>query len=112
MSANQSYSYSGMSSELLAKVGAQIGDKISVGVRKGGVEEQVDGILMPRIHSGEEDCLVVGLRTGYNIGIRPQNVTSINVTGKGAEPHFHGRHSQQRIGLRKFDTEHWWYDRQ
>ena len=102
MSADQSYSYSGMSGELLAKAGAQIGDKISVGVRKRGVEEQVDGILMPRIHSGEEDYLVVKLRTGYNIGIRIKNVTSINVIGKGAEPHFtRPPLPHQRIGLPK-----------
>ena len=36
MSADQSHSYSGMSGELLAKAGAQIGDKIRVGVRKRG----------------------------------------------------------------------------
>ena len=87
MSGDQAYSYSGKSGELLAKAGAQIGDKIHVDVRRDGTEEHIDGILLPRIHGGEED-LVVKLRTGYNIGIMTQHVTSISVSGRGTEPHF------------------------
>jgi len=87
MSGDQNYGYSGKTRELLAKAGAQIGDKIRVQVRKDGIEEHIDGILLPRIHTGEED-LVVKLRTGYNIGIMIHNVTSISVVGKGTEPHF------------------------
>jgi glutamyl-tRNA(Gln) amidotransferase subunit D len=102
MSEDQIYGYSGTSRNLLTKVGAQIGDKISIRVRKGEFEEQVDGILMPRIHAGEEDYLVVKLRTGYNIGIQTRNVTSINVIGKGVEPHFtRPPLPTQRIGLPK-----------
>jgi len=102
MSEDQSYKFSNISRGLLTKAGAQIGDKISIRVRKGETEEQVDGILMPRIHTGEEDYLVVKLRTGYNIGIQAASVISINVIGKGAEPHFtRPPLPTQRIGLPK-----------
>jgi len=100
MSANQTYS--GKSHTLLSSVGANIGDKISIGVRKGEIEEHVEGILMPRIHTGEEDYIVVKLRTGYNIGIQASNVVSIDVMGKGKEPHFtRSSLPAQRIGLPK-----------
>jgi len=88
MSGDQSFHYSGKSQDFLAKAGAQIGDRIRVSVRKGEIEEQIEGILLPRIHSGEDNYIVVKLRTGYNIGIMIENVTSVNVSGKGAEPHF------------------------
>ena len=102
MSEDQLYGYSGMSHDLLSKAQARIGDKISIRVRKGGLEEQVDGLLMPRIHTGDEDYLVVKLRTGYNIGIQVHNVASISVIGKGAEPHFtRAPLPHQRIGLPK-----------
>jgi glutamyl-tRNA(Gln) amidotransferase subunit D len=100
MSEDQLYGYSGMSRDLLSKAQAQIGDKISILVKRGGSEEQVDGILMPRTHSGEGDYLVVKLRTGYNVGIQLQSVSSLNVAGKGAEPHFtRPPLPHQRIGL-------------
>jgi len=99
---DQLYGYSGTTRELLTKSRAQIGDRISIRVRKGVLEEQVDGILMPRIHAGEEGYVVVKLRTGYNIGIQVQKVTSINVSGKGTEPHFtRPPMPHQRIGLPK-----------
>ena len=102
MPGDQAYMYSGAARDLLTKAGAEIGDKISIRLRRGELEEQVDGILMPRIHTGQEDYLVVKLRTGYNIGIQTRNLTSIKVVGKGAEPHF-TRPSlpTQRIGLPK-----------
>jgi len=100
MSGDQSFHYSGISQDFLAKAGAQIGDKLRIKVRKGEIEEEIEGILLPRIHSGEDNYIVVKLRTGYNIGIMIQNVTSINVSGKGAEPHFtRPPLPQQLIGL-------------
>lgn len=103
MSADRLYGYSGTTRDLLSKAQAQIGDKISVRVRKGVFEEQVEGLLMPRIHThGEEDYLVVKLRTGYNIGIQVHHVALINVIGKGTEPHFtRAPLPHQRIGLPK-----------
>jgi glutamyl-tRNA(Gln) amidotransferase subunit D len=85
---DQLYGYSGKSRDLLTKAGARVGDRIRIQVRKGGVDESVDGILMPRIHAGEEDYLVVKLRTGYNIGIQIGSIITVSVIGKGAEPRF------------------------
>ena len=101
MSEDQTYKFSNTVRDLLTKAGAQIGDRISIRVRKGELEELIDGILMPRIHTGE-DYLVVKLRTGYNIGIQASTVTSIKVTGKGVEPHFtRPPPPTQRVGLPK-----------
>jgi len=85
---DQLYGYSGMSRDLLTKAGARVGDRISVQLRKGGADESVDGILMPRIHTGEENYIVIKLRTGYNIGIELGSIIAVNVKGEGAEPHF------------------------
>jgi len=101
-SEDQLYGYSGSSRDLLTNSGARIGDRISIRVRKGGAEESVDGILMPRIHTGEENYIVVKLRTGYNVGIQIDNVVTISVSGKGAEPHFtRPPLPDQRVGLPK-----------
>jgi glutamyl-tRNA(Gln) amidotransferase subunit D len=85
---DQLYGYSGRSRELLIKAGARIGDKLSLLVKRSGAEEVVDGVLMPRIHTGEEGYLVVKLKTGYNIGIQIDRIASVSVSGRGAEPHF------------------------
>lgn len=64
------------------------------------MEEIVDGILMPRIHTGEEGYLVIKLKTGYNVGIQTERVSSISVSGTGAEPHFTRPPTpKQRTGL-------------
>lgn len=83
------YGYHGKSYDILTKAHARIGDKICVRAKKDGQEETVEGFLMPRIQTGlEDDCVVIKLRTGYNVGVQIDNETEIGVTGKGAEPHF------------------------
>lgn len=49
----------------LKGAGANVGDRISVG-SDGKAHE---GLLMPRIESGDADCIVLKLDSGYNIGI-------------------------------------------
>ena len=88
MSVEELSGYSGISRELLVKAGARIGDRIRLDVKRANSREIVEGILMPRIHSGRDDYLVLKLQTGYNIGIRVDSTAVVSVLGKGVEPHF------------------------
>lgn len=67
--------YSKRVHDLLNKVGAQIGDKLRL--LKGGVE--IVGYLMPReeVDFGDGDVLVLKLENGYNVGVRPDESTTI-----------------------------------
>jgi glutamyl-tRNA(Gln) amidotransferase subunit D len=80
--------YSGVPREILARVQAQIGDRIRLRLKRGSAEEIVEGLLMPRFETEVGDYVVVKLRTGYNVGVRIDPSTEIEVLGKGAEPHF------------------------
>ena len=81
--------YSGISRDILAKAGAQIGDKVRVELKRIGGQEVVEGLLIPRYHSGgEENYIVVKLKTGYNLGVRVDAATKVSVLGKGETPHF------------------------
>lgn len=51
--------------QALAKIGGAPGDKIAV--TKDG--ERTEGLLMPRSSLGDRECVVLKLRSGYNIGI-------------------------------------------
>jgi glutamyl-tRNA(Gln) amidotransferase subunit D len=83
------YGYSGLSRELLNKAGAQVGDQLRLELERAGGKEVVEGLLMPRYHSGrEENYIVVKLRTGYNVGVRIDPSTTVTVLGKGEAPHF------------------------
>jgi glutamyl-tRNA(Gln) amidotransferase subunit D len=81
--------YSGISREILAKAGAQIGDKVRIELKRVGGQEVVEGLLIPRYHSGrEENYIVVKLKTGYNVGVRINADAKVSVLGKGETPHF------------------------
>ena len=81
--------YSGISRDILAKAGAQVGDKLRVELKRIGGQEVVEGLLIPRYHSGHEaDYIVVKLKTGYNVGVRVDAATKVSVLGKGETPHF------------------------
>ena len=81
--------YSGISRDILAKAGAQIGDKVRIELKRIGGQEVVEGLLIPRYHSGgEENYIVVKLKTGYNLGVRVDAATKVSVLGKGETPHF------------------------
>ncbi len=103
LSHEELYGYSGVSRDVLAKAGAQIGDRLRLEVKRTGGQEVVEGLLMPRYHSGlEENYVVVKLRTGYNVGVRVDVATKVSVLGKGEAPHFtRPALPQQKAGLPK-----------
>ena len=103
MSHEELYGYSGVSRDVLAKAGAQIGDRLRLEVKRTGGQEVVEGLLMPRYHFGrEENYVVVKLRTGYNVGVRVDVATKVSVLGKGEAPHFtRPALPQQKAGLPK-----------
>ena len=76
--------YSGRVLEALRAAGASVGDRIRV-VKDG---RALEGILMPRPVLGDPDCIVLKLDSGYNIGIRFEEGTVIEVVGKGPAPAF------------------------
>jgi len=80
--------YSGLSREMLTQVRAQIGDRVRLKLKRGSAEEVVEGLLMPRFQTEHEDYIVVKLRTGYNVGVKIDSSTTIDVLGRGVEPHF------------------------
>ena len=89
MSQEELYGYSGLSREILSKAGAQVGDRLRLELKRGAGQEIVEGLLMPRYHSGrDENYIVVKLRTGYNVGVRVDASTKVSVLGKGEAPHF------------------------
>ncbi len=72
--------YSGHAKELLEKAGAHQGDIVSIDSGNGHFE----GVLMPRIGSGDTSCLVVKLDSGYNIGLEGKNA-KVRLVKKGEE---------------------------
>ena len=81
--------YIGLSRQLLSSVGAKVGDRIRIELRRREGEEVVEGLLMPRYHTrSEEDYVVVKLKSGYNVGVRIDSSTKITLLGKGQPPHF------------------------
>lgn len=95
--------YSDISRDILAKAGAQIGDKVRIELKRVGGQEVIEGLLIPRYHSGRgENYIVVKLRTGYNVGVRVDAATKVSVLGKGETPHFtRPALPQQKAGLPK-----------
>jgi glutamyl-tRNA(Gln) amidotransferase subunit D len=95
--------YTGLSRELLLRAGARIGDRVSVRIQRPTGQETVEGLLMPRVHTGrEDDYIVLKLKTGYNVGVRVDSTSAIEVKGKGVEPHFsRPPEPQQTPGLPK-----------
>lgn len=89
MSQDQLPGYSGLSRDILATVGAQVSDLVKLEIKRGSIQEIVEGLLMPRYHTGRDDNYVVlKLKTGYNVGVRIDASTRVSVLGKGEEPHF------------------------
>ena len=57
--------YSNKIQRILKRKKISVGDRIKL-VKKGKIFE---GILMPRIDMGDQNCLTIKLDNGYNIGI-------------------------------------------
>mgnify|MGYP000240268190 CR=1 FL=1 len=51
---------------ILKKNKLKIGDKVRIILDN----KEIKGIIMPRPESGDEDCLIIKLDDGYNIGIK------------------------------------------
>jgi len=69
-------------------VGAKVGDRIRLELRRETGQEVVEGLLIPRSWTRSDNYVVVKLKTGYNVGVRIDSGTKITVIGKGEEPHF------------------------
>jgi len=70
--------YSKKAAKLLSVSKADIGDRIRV--TAGGKTHE--GLLMPRIGTGDTDCLTLKLKSGYNIGIDAGRVEKIELIEK------------------------------
>jgi len=79
--------YTGVSRDILSRAGARIGDRVRIEAQAPSLEA-VEGILMPRFQTEEEEYVVVKLGTGYNVGVRVNPSTNVSIVGKGAQPHF------------------------
>ena len=76
--------YKGKVLKALKRVEAKIGDQIRVTKK----DQVYEGLLIPRSEYGDQEHIIVKLKTGYNVGIRITPQTSIDKIGKGAKPSF------------------------
>jgi len=70
--------YSKKASNLLSAAKADVGDRIAVTAGR----KMHEGLLMPRIDTGDTDCLTLKLKNGYNIGIDAGRVEKIELIEK------------------------------
>ena len=70
--------------QALKKAGAGIGDIVRI--VKG--DQTFEGILIPRSEYGNEEHVVIKMRSGYNIGVQITPSTRIEKIGEGAKPSF------------------------
>ena len=76
--------YRGKVLQILKKAEAEIGDIIRI--IKG--KETYEGILIPRSEYGDEEHVVIKIKSGYNIGIHITPSTQIEKMGEGTKPTF------------------------
>jgi glutamyl-tRNA(Gln) amidotransferase subunit D len=76
--------YKGEALSALTKAGCQIGDVIRVVSN----EKTYEGILIPRSETGDNENVVVKLKSGYNVGVRITPDVKIEKIGKGSKPSF------------------------
>lgn len=70
--------YSEKIERFLKKKGIKVGDKVRIFEKKGKIE----GTLMPRIGTGNKNCLIIKLENGYNIGIDFENIYRMEIIEK------------------------------
>ncbi|UCC32975.1 MAG: asparaginase, partial [Candidatus Bathyarchaeota archaeon] len=80
----ESAGYRGRALQFLKKAGAGIGDIIRITKNK----EAYEGILIPRSEYGDEEHVVIKMKSGYNIGVRITPKTQVKKIGVGAKPTF------------------------
>jgi glutamyl-tRNA(Gln) amidotransferase subunit D len=76
--------YKSRALKAITDAAAEIGDTVRVIHGKRSYE----GILIPRSEYGDEEHVVVKLRSGYNVGVRVTQATRIEKVGKGTPPKF------------------------
>jgi glutamyl-tRNA(Gln) amidotransferase subunit D len=76
--------YRGEALEAIRRAEAEIGDVVRV-IKNSEVYE---GILIPRSEYGDEEHIVLKLKSGYNIGVCITPDTKIEKIGKGTKPAF------------------------
>ncbi|MEM3011598.1 MAG: Glu-tRNA(Gln) amidotransferase subunit GatD, partial [Candidatus Bathyarchaeia archaeon] len=76
--------YKGKAQQLLKQAEAKIGDIIKITKNN----KTYEGILIPRSEYGDENHIVIKLKSGYNIGVRVTETTKIEKIGEGAKPTF------------------------
>lgn len=84
MSEEKFSGYKGEVLQALKKAGAGIGDILRI-VKD---DQTFEGILIPRSEYGNEEHVVIKMRSGYNIGIQITPSTRIEKMGEGAKPSF------------------------
>ena len=76
--------YRGQALKFLKTAEAEIGDIIRV--TKNG--ESWEGILIPRSEIGDENHIVLKMKSGYNVGVRIDQSAQVEKVGEGAKPTF------------------------
>lgn len=66
--------YKGNGLQLLLKHNITVGDNIMITTVD---DEEISGVLMPRYESANKDHIVIKLKSGYNTGIRLENIKQI-----------------------------------
>ena len=84
MSQEELQGYRGIALQALKQAQAKIGDLIRI--TKNG--EIYEGILIPRSELGDDEHIVIKLKSGYNIGVRVTPNTKVERIGEGAKPTF------------------------
>ncbi len=74
--------YTGVARRILESVGARVGDRIRVIKPDGSVFE---GLLMPRYALASKPILVIKLDNGYNVGVRVDDGSRVEVVAKQEE---------------------------
>ncbi|MCL6088625.1 MAG: Glu-tRNA(Gln) amidotransferase subunit GatD [Candidatus Marsarchaeota archaeon] len=73
--------YSPAAERLLMQAGVQVGEPVII--ERGG--QSFEGLLMPRPDIGDEGCLVLKLKSGYNIGVSIEGAKISKAAGKAED---------------------------
>ncbi len=76
--------YRGLVLDTLQKTSVEVGDIIQIEKD----DTIIEGILIPRSESGDDQHVVIKLKNGYNLGIKITSQTKMKRIGKGTKPSF------------------------
>ncbi len=90
--------YRGLTLAVLSDAGVEVGDVIRVE----NPDCTYEGALIPRSEFGSEDCIVIKLRSGYNIGVKVTGETKVIKLRSGEKPAFiPPPQPEAKLGLRR-----------